>query len=119
MSTRSLIGIRENDSVRYIYCHHDGYLDGVGKMLVENYNKPDKINELIDSGDHTAIYAEPNAGSYVSLGDDWEDVKPCTVMMSTWTNDVVKDTGIDYSYLWDNGKWYAWNLSGKKIAIDF
>ena len=35
MSTRSLIGIQNADNtIEYIYCHHDGYLDWVGKKLI-------------------------------------------------------------------------------------
>ncbi len=34
MSTRCLIGRKvDNNKVEYIYCHHDGYLDGVGETL--------------------------------------------------------------------------------------
>lgn len=53
MSTRSLIGIyrEEEKMVEYIYCHFDGYLDGVGKLLEEHYQTQDKIERLIAGGD--------------------------------------------------------------------
>lgn len=53
MSTRSLIGIyrEEEKMVEYIYCHFDGYLDGVGKKLEDHYQDQDKIERLIAGGD--------------------------------------------------------------------
>ena len=39
MSTRSYIGIELPDwKVKSIYVHSDGYISGVGKTLVDNYN---------------------------------------------------------------------------------
>ena len=35
MSTNAFIGIRENNSITYIYNHSDGYLEYLGKMLIE------------------------------------------------------------------------------------
>ena len=52
MSTRCRIGIKNADnSVSSIYCHHDGYVEGVGKKLDEYWNNKDEIIELIASGD--------------------------------------------------------------------
>ena len=52
MSTRSLIGILyPNNEYKYIYCHFDGYPEGVGETLIESYISREKINNLIDMGD--------------------------------------------------------------------
>jgi hypothetical protein len=38
MSTRSFIGkVQEDGSVRYVYCHHDGYPSHVGAILAKHY----------------------------------------------------------------------------------
>ena len=38
MSTRCRIGIEnKNGTITSIYCHHDGYLEGVGEILVNHY----------------------------------------------------------------------------------
>lgn len=50
MSTRSYIGKWDGDSIKAIYCHFDGYPNGVGRMLKEHYNSDDKIDELISLG---------------------------------------------------------------------
>ena len=59
MATRSFIGIQNhNGTVTGVYCHHDGYLEGVGKTLLENYNDQKKATQLVE------------LGSLSSLGED-------------------------------------------------
>jgi hypothetical protein len=51
MATRSFIGIQNgNGSVTGVYCHFDGYLDGVGSILKESYTDPTKIRRLVELG---------------------------------------------------------------------
>lgn len=48
MATRSLIGyVTEEGSVRYNYCHFDGYPNGVGKELLRKYNTAEAVEALI------------------------------------------------------------------------
>ena len=39
-----------NNEYKYIYCHFDGYPEGVGATLVESYISREKINNLIALG---------------------------------------------------------------------
>lgn len=56
MSTRSRIGIENPDgTIRSIYCHWNGYLAGVGTILLEDYQSREKINELLDLGDISSL----------------------------------------------------------------
>jgi hypothetical protein len=55
MATRSRIGIELTDKngeriVKSIYCHWDGYPEGVGKILMEHYQDRDKVEKLIKLG---------------------------------------------------------------------
>lgn len=51
MSTHSFIGIEsESGKIAGVYCHYDGYLEGVGDTLKNHYTNPDKIHELIGLG---------------------------------------------------------------------
>ena len=48
MATRSFIAVRNVDgSVNGIYCHHDGYPEGVVATLKEHYTSEDKIRALL------------------------------------------------------------------------
>lgn len=56
MATRSRIGLKQaNGQIKSIYCHWDGYPDGVGKTLKEHYNSPEKIEELLELGDISSL----------------------------------------------------------------
>lgn len=56
MATRSLIGLQEKDgTIKYVYCHWDGYLEGVGAMLLKHYNTESKLRELLSRGDISTL----------------------------------------------------------------
>ena len=56
MATRSTIAVEYPDgTVRAIYCHWDGYLEGVGATLVEHYADFDQADALINMGDISSL----------------------------------------------------------------
>ncbi|MEK6884182.1 MAG: hypothetical protein AABY22_31420 [Nanoarchaeota archaeon] len=56
MSTRSNIGIiHEDETVTFIYCHYDGYLECVGTILYENYSNLEKLYELMELGSISSL----------------------------------------------------------------
>jgi len=55
MATRSRIGIELTDKngeriVKSIYCHWDGYPEGVGQTLIDHYQDREKVEALIKLG---------------------------------------------------------------------
>lgn len=55
MSTRCMIGVMDKEGyITAVYCHHDGYPQGVGRTLLENYNR-EKILEVIKCGPLDAL----------------------------------------------------------------
>lgn len=120
MSTRCLIGRKVgNNKVEYIYCHHDGYLDGVGETLKNYYTTRDKIDKLMALGDLSALgkvaesnkdqwdYSKVNydlCAAYRDRGE--EDVDSRVVTEKGYTNiPRSENTWIEYLYLWDGEKW--------------
>ena len=60
MSTRSRIGIiREANTdsivIESVYCHFDGYPEGVGQTLLDHWTDEKKINRLIALGDLSSL----------------------------------------------------------------
>lgn len=55
MSTRSAIGYLENGSITAIYCHSDGYPEWNGEILLQHYNFPEKIKQLVALGDISSL----------------------------------------------------------------
>lgn len=77
MSTRSLIGIVEPDgSVNAIYCHYDGYVEYVGKVLNHCYSSECMSRKLLALGDISSLgeRVAPNPGEKHSFEEPAEDV---------------------------------------------
>lgn len=55
MSTRSAIIAKIGDFYYGIYCHFDGYVDGVGKVLHQHYQDAEKVKRLIELGDISSL----------------------------------------------------------------
>ena len=61
MGTRSFIAKEiGDDQYRTIYCHSDGYLTYNGAMLVDHYNTPEAVDELLNLGDISSLGERPN-----------------------------------------------------------
>ena len=77
MSTRSSIGIKnEKGEIRSVYCHNDGYPEHNGRVLVENYDTAEKVEELIALGDLSFIgeRVKPNENEGHSFDSPVADV---------------------------------------------
>jgi hypothetical protein len=70
MATRSTISILKKDgSLRSVYCHWDGYLEGVGETLIINYKTPQQVNELIENGDISSLGLTINESEFYHKKD--------------------------------------------------
>lgn len=61
----------DNGNTLQIYCHWDGYPEGVGQDLLNDFNSYDEALKLILKGDHSTPYE-----SYISGGEDWVSNRP-------------------------------------------
>lgn len=118
MSTRCLIGRENADrTIDYIYCHHDGYISGVGEDLVNHYNNSKKVDELISLGDLSCLGTTPQATgeytddtkyciSYKELGEDNTEAK----QVQNLSEFLDVRLGQQYIYLYRNienrHRWY-------------
>ena len=65
MSTRSFIAKQTGaDEYLTVYCHSDGYLTYNGALLLDCYNTPEQVDELLKLGDlsYLAESLHPNPG---------------------------------------------------------
>ncbi len=63
MSTNSTIRIKRKDGTETgIYCHYDGYIEGVGVTLQLAYNTAVKVEKLLELGDLSVLgyYPDPD-----------------------------------------------------------
>jgi|TARA_R110000787_G_scaffold233893_1_gene340739 hypothetical protein len=77
MSTRSRIGIVNSDkTVSSIYCHFDGYPEGVGQTLLNHFTTKHQVQKLIDLGDISSLRRSTEAPA----GHSFANAMPeCTV----------------------------------------
>lgn len=74
MSTRSTIAMKQGDKVTAIYCHFDGYRAGVGATLEQHYQDADKVRELMNLGNLSALSQEiGEAHDFNSVDDRHEN----------------------------------------------
>jgi hypothetical protein len=121
MATRSRIGVMLDDgSVKQVYCHFDGYVEGVGLTLVENYDTLEKAKTLISFGDMSYLRpeistAEPHSfekpvdGVTVFYGRDRGEsgTQPYILSMDEWLGEF--STCEDYLYLFTGGQWWVYD----------
>jgi hypothetical protein len=119
MGTRSGIIAKIGNSYQGIYCHWDGYPEGVGKTLKEHYTDPAKIAALIALGDISSLgervapkegeahsFASPGNGVTNSYRRDRGEsgCEPRTGTLTKIKQDLVRYNA-EYLYIWDGKKW--------------
>lgn len=94
-----------------IYCHYDGYPNGVGKELISNYNDFSSAFNLILGGDCSVIIQGSIRRYATRKSEDWKYIQPRQLEE---IKKVSKDS--EYLYLFENNHW---NLitSGYKIYL--
>jgi hypothetical protein len=50
--------MKQGDKVTAIYCHFDGYREGVGAILENHYQDADKVQQLMNLGNLSALSQE-------------------------------------------------------------
>ena len=110
MSTRSNIAIEDpkTKKVKVIYVHSDGYPYGVGKCLVDNYNKRDVAELLFNHGD--ASYLDETIDQCSFYGRDWDrNEDPAKEYRDEWMlmDSRKGDVFIEYIYLFKDNRWHV------------
>lgn len=103
MGTRSFVGMMEQNKIRSIYVHFDGYLDGVGAELQSEYTDSEKIKQLLDMGDSSSL----GSGQYRNDGET--DVDAVVYNSFDHFYDACDRAWAEWYYVYDNGIWYCGN----------
>lgn len=119
MSTRSNIAIlNEDNSITSIYCHFDGYIDGVGKLLYDHYNTRDKVIKLIENGDITYLdescecpdghsFKTPKDGYTVYYGRDRNEMGCEPISFHKDELDHYFNNDYGYVFYSETNEWYV------------
>lgn len=118
MSTRSLIARELPDNkIEYVYCHFDGYLDGVGRTLFNHYKDPDKVKTLISLGWLSSLGEEigekhdfetrPDNQCTYYARDRGEEKQEPRVVENSEIPYLRGRHGSCYVYLFRNNQWFV------------
>ena len=126
MATRSHIGkLLPDNSVKYIYCHYDGYPEHNGKILKEHYATEAKVNALLELGDLSILGEE--------IGEQ-QDFNNRDTHNSKWCLAYGRDRGEDnieakvakdisdiifqsYHYVWNGETWSCFGSDGRELKF--
>jgi hypothetical protein len=114
MSTRSNIAIQlpedkdGNRKVKVIYVHSDGYPYGVGKCLVDNYNKREVAELLFNYGDASYLGDTIDECNFYNR-DGGRKEDPAKTYRDEWMymQSMRGDIHIEYIYLFKDNRWHV------------
>ena len=69
MATRSVIAKLDENGIKAVYCHNDGYLEHNGTILDSYYQDESKVDELVSHGDISSL------GNNIGEKINWDDVE--------------------------------------------
>jgi hypothetical protein len=116
MGTRSFIVIKMPSGFKGVYCHWDGYLEHVGRILREHYTAPAKIEDLIEHGDISSLDVEIGSkhdldnrpdGQTTFYGRDRGENDSGSKSRKTLRSimNYANRCGCEFFYLFANGEW--------------
>ena len=98
MSTHSTITMKHADGTyTQVYCHYDGYMSRVGRILMEHYQNPAKIEALVNLGDLSSL--APELADCVAYHRDRGEIMYKLRFRDALDFDQSK-TREEYNYLW-------------------
>ena len=129
MATRSTIAkLDKNGIIKAVYCHSDGYLEHVGKVLNEHYKDESKVDELLAHGDLSTL--NQNIGEKLPFNDymSFHEKKQCRfyhrdrgedLMFNEFESDIeyvewAAELANGFIYLYAYGYWYVYDCFAVK-----
>ena len=120
MGTRSDIIVAKGDGTfKRVYCHWDGYIEGVGATLQEHYNSQERAEALVALGDMSSLsehcdgapghhFDSPVKGQTVYYGRDRGETD-CDghvgdMLLAVWP---PWHTWTEFTYVWQDGRWWV------------
>lgn len=112
MGTAAMVGIYDSktETVVASYCHYDGYVEGVGRTLVENYNSQYDAEIVAQGGYMSSLDAD-----YLVTRQEAVHSEEAMIYHSveTFSTRGAQYSGADYLYLWDGQAWFFMPTNGE------
>ena len=92
-----------------IYCHWDGYPEGVGAGLEKNFNDYEKALNLTLGGFCSVIIEDKIKRYATRKSEEWKYIKPQQADTAKKLISTVGDWA-EYAYIFEDGKWQTKEL---------
>lgn len=103
MATRSTIAvIRDDGTIRSVYCHFDGYLEGVGETLNNSYNSRKLAEQIVAHGSIKSL--EKEIEQTVFFNDEGE---PRHQFFTNFDEYIENCKYKEFNYIFMKGKWFV------------
>lgn len=103
MATRSTIGIATTEGFKAVYCHWDGYPEGVGATLKSFYATLEQAKALVEKGDLSSLGESLEASEFYA--DKGEELKVETFKSESDWLEWANACSCEYAYLFEGDKW--------------
>ena len=134
MATRATIAKLDNNGIKAIYLHSDGYLEYAGRILDEHYQDESKVDELLSHGDVSSL--NENIGEKLPFNDYMlfhekkqcrfygrdrgEDKKEAATLKDE--NELIKfateKCDAEYIYMFAYGSWYVYDVYNNSEFVE-
>ena len=106
MGTHAMIGIwnETTGEISASYVHYDGYIHGVGAMLVESYNDDASATLVATGGYLSSLYGDYAKSRSAAVHSD-RAVSFASV--EDFLDEGFDYAGAEYIYLWDGEAWFV------------
>lgn len=129
MATRSTISVvTKEGQINSIYCHHDGYVDGVGLTLMNHYNSYELASELVGGGDLSVLgskikpdltcdhtFENPQQGVCFYYGRDGQEPYTGYEQFESYLEYRMCCDFQEFNYLFHEGEWHVYNQTTKSL----
>jgi hypothetical protein len=105
MATRSTIAIKQGDKVTAIYCHWDGYPEGVGATLANYYNSKGDAQALINLGGFSSLQDTLKETAEGAYGNETDRARTFD-SVGDWLRDF--NSGEEFYYLYTEGEGWSY-----------
>lgn len=105
MATRSRIAVElEDGTIKSVYCHWDGYPEGVGRdLLNKSFSSTREVEDFIDEGSRSTVDESYHVKYGESRGEELEEPDVHKSVNDYYNSDIE-----EYGYLFTKeGKWHV------------
>ena len=116
MATRSRIAVELQDgTVKSVYCHWDGYPDGVGQdLLNKSFSSTREVEDFIDEGSRSTVDESYYVKYGESRGEELEEPEVHASVDEYFNGDIE-----EYGYLYtEQGDWVVKAAYGNGEVMD-